>query len=127
MPNMSSGLPVTWSEDETGRQEAFAPSAAEQPPEQMRCDACSGGVLARDTARTALWDRDRLVIVEDIPALVCRSCGETYFEDETAMLLDLLRGGGLPQAQAVRQMTVPVFSFSGARAAHGGGGGDATG
>lgn len=113
-----------WSEDTAARQEAVAPSAAAESPEPMRCDACSGGVLARETARTALWDRDRLVIVEDIPALVCGSCGETYFEDETAMLLDLLRGGGLPQAQAVRQMTVPVFSFTTARR---GGAGDATG
>ncbi len=92
--------------------------AAEAP----RCQSCATGRLTRDRVKTAIWSGDRLVVVEDVPALVCPHCGEQFYEDETAMRLDMLRGGGFSPDRAVRLMAVPVFSFG--RPA-GGGGADA--
>ncbi len=94
-------------------------SAADAP----RCQSCATGRLARDRVRTALWSGDRLVVVEDVPALVCQSCGEQFYEDETAMRLDMMKGGGFPTEGAAREMLVPVFAF-GASRRPGGGGGD---
>jgi YgiT-type zinc finger domain-containing protein len=72
--------------------------------------------LARESVNTAFWQGGKLVVVEGIPALVCQSCGEQYYEDETAMKLDLMRGGGFRDAEAVRKLEVPVFAFAAAAA-----------
>jgi YgiT-type zinc finger domain-containing protein len=73
--------------------------------------ACANAVLARDEVKSAFWEGERLVVVEGIPALVCQSCGEQYYEDDTAMKLDLMRGSGFSVQNAVRSLTVPVFVF----------------
>jgi YgiT-type zinc finger domain-containing protein len=92
-------------------QEPHAAPATGAAVDQSRCTACSGGVLARQEVKTAFWEGKGVVIVEGIPALVCESCGEQYYEDETAMKLDLMRGTGFSAENAVRSMTVPVFVF----------------
>jgi YgiT-type zinc finger domain-containing protein len=91
--------------------ETREPHAAPAEGEVARCTACEGGVLARESVNTAFWQGKRLVVVEGIPALVCQSCGEQYYEDETAMKLDLMRGRGLRTSEAVRKIEVPVFAF----------------
>ena len=75
------------------------------------CPTCSFGRLHREMVHTSIWMGRRLVIVEDVPALVCRTCGEQYYEDETSMTLDLMRGAGFPESRAARFVSVPVFSF----------------
>lgn len=87
-----------------------APATSAQPG-QTACTACSSGRLASELVRTVFWSGERPVILEDVPALVCQHCGEQYFEDETAMMLDLMRGRGFPADEAVREMTVPVFTY----------------
>ena len=54
---------------------------------------------------------ERLVVVEDIPAFVCANCGERYYDDQTAIGLDLLRGTGFPAECARAVLQVEVFSF----------------
>jgi len=102
---------VPLSEGNPKAQEPHAAPATEAAPEQTGCTACSAGVLTRQDVKTALWEGQRLVVVEGIQALVCESCGEQYYEDETAMKLDLMRGTGFSAENAVRSMTVPVFAF----------------
>ena len=86
------------------------------------CQSCGTGKLAPDRVKTALWSGESLVIVEDIPALVCQTCGEQFYQDETAMRLDMMRGAGFSRDRAARQMTVPVFTFE--TSSEGGGGGE---
>ena len=81
------------------------------------CANCGSSDVRLDRVRLALWQDDRLVVVEDIPALVCGSCKEPSYEDTTVMGLDLLRGEGFPAGKASREMRVPVFSFHDAIAA----------
>lgn len=84
------------------------------------CGQCGGSDLVSDTVRSAFFEGERLVVVEGIPALVCRGCGAQYFDDQTVMVLDLLRGDGFPADRAAAEMSVPVFRF-GDRLAHGSG------
>nr|WP_249139087.1 type II toxin-antitoxin system MqsA family antitoxin [Actibacterium sp. MT2.3-13A] len=87
------------------------PVTAPAPAPSAACTSCSGGTLAAETVKAAFWEGERLVVVDGIPALVCRTCGEKYYEDETAMRLDLMRGAGFAPEKAVQSMTVPVFRF----------------
>lgn len=75
------------------------------------CEQCGGQDIRSDLARSAFWHDDRLVVVEDIPALVCGTCREQYFDDTTVMLIDLLRGEGFPADKARSVLRVPVFSL----------------
>jgi YgiT-type zinc finger domain-containing protein len=75
------------------------------------CNLCGDGELRPTRVRSAFWEGDRLVVVEDIPALVCSSCGEQLFDDVTAIRLDLLRGAGFPGEMSCGELRVPVFSL----------------
>jgi YgiT-type zinc finger domain-containing protein len=63
------------------------------------------------SVRSAFFHGDRLVVIEDIPALVCSGCNEQFYDDRTVVVLDLLRGNGFPLKEAREEIRVPVFSF----------------
>ena len=114
MPTISLVRPMPLSERASQTQpsqpsQAFDTGADKQEP---RCTTCSSGYLARQNVKTAFWEGDGLIVVSGIPALVCQSCGEQYYEDDTALKLDLMRGAGFTAATAVRSMRVPVFAFA---------------
>ncbi len=63
------------------------------------------------TVRTAIWREDRLAVVEDIPAQVCDSCMEQFYDDETTEALRRLTEEGFPPGEATRELLVPIFSL----------------
>lgn len=75
------------------------------------CTNCGSPEVHTTRVRSAFWHDDRLVVVEDIPTIVCVTCGEQFYDDETVVGLDLLRGGGFPAEDARAELRVPVFSF----------------
>jgi YgiT-type zinc finger domain-containing protein len=75
------------------------------------CSNCGGKSVHGRQVRSAFWHDERLVVIDDIPALVCESCGEQYYDDGTAIVLDLLRGDGFPPEQAKSELVVSVFSL----------------
>lgn len=75
------------------------------------CANCHSATVHVAEVRSAFWHDGRLVVVEDIPALVCEACGEQSYDDNTVVVLDLLRGDGFPQERARAELRVPVFSF----------------
>jgi YgiT-type zinc finger domain-containing protein len=77
----------------------------------IRCAHCSSTDVYPSQVRSAFWHDDRLVVVEDVPALVCGSCHEQFYDDGTMVVLDLMRGDGFPPEKARRELRVPVFSF----------------
>jgi len=79
--------------------------------EGVACTSCGRSNIRAAYVRSAFWHDDRLVVVEDIPALVCDACGEQSYDDNTVVVLDLLRGDGFPAEQAREELQVPVFSF----------------
>ena len=74
------------------------------------CEQCGEGALREERVRSAFWHDDRLVVIEDIPALVCERCQEQYYDDSTVARIDLLRGEGFPPERAQAELRVPVFS-----------------
>jgi YgiT-type zinc finger domain-containing protein len=75
------------------------------------CPGCGGLNIGIAEVRSAFFHGDRLVVIEDIPALVCSGCNEQFYDDRTAVVLDLLRGNGFPAESAREEIRVPVFSF----------------
>ena len=45
------------------------------------CSNCGGDDVRRAEVRSAFWHEDRLVVVQDIPALLCAGCGEQFYDD----------------------------------------------
>ena len=86
---------------------------------QVTCTNCGSTKVSASHVRSAFWQDDRLVVVEGIPALVCGACAEQFYDDNTVVGLDLLRGEGFPAEKARAELRVPVFSF-GDRAAKSG-------
>jgi YgiT-type zinc finger domain-containing protein len=77
----------------------------------VTCTNCGSANVRTMHVRSAFWEDDRLVVVEDIPALVCGACAEQFYDDNTVVGLDLLRGEGFPRDKARAELRVPVFSF----------------
>jgi YgiT-type zinc finger domain-containing protein len=75
------------------------------------CPGCGSSDIGMTRVRSAFFHGDRLVVVEDIPALVCSGCNEQFYDDHTVVVLDLLRGDGFPEEDAREEISVPVFSF----------------
>jgi YgiT-type zinc finger domain-containing protein len=75
------------------------------------CPGCGGSNIGMAKVRSAFFHEDRLVVIEDIPALVCAGCNEQFYDDHTVVVLDLLRGDGFPAESAREEIRVPVFSF----------------
>src|ERR1035437_8559888 len=84
--------------------------ATEQP--SAPCPACESTNTHHARVRSAFWHNDRLVVVEDVPALVCNACGEQFYDDGTVLLIDRMRQNGFPHEHAIRELSVPVFSCS---------------
>lgn len=77
---------------------------------QYTCEYCEGATH-EEAVRMVLWEGDRLVVVEDVPARVCDNCYEQYFEDTVRFHIDRLRGEGFPESLASRSVNASVFSF----------------
>ena len=53
----------------------------------MKCFACKTGKTAPGRTSYVVERDDRLVVLRDAPALICRQCGEAYFENDVALAL----------------------------------------
>lgn len=65
------------------------------------------------TVRTAIWQGARLAIVEDIPAHVCETCVEQFYDEDVSEALRRLSEEGFPPELAFKEIVVPVFSLEG--------------
>ena len=75
------------------------------------CPVCESTDTRLARVRSAFWHDDRLVVIEDVPALVCNTCGEQFYDDATVLMIDRIRSNGFPAEDAVRELRVPVFAF----------------
>ena len=77
-----------------------------------RCERCGAdNTMESRTVRRAFVHGERVVVVEGIPAIVCRACGAEYCDDSSALVMNVLRGDGFRADQAVTRLDVPVFRF----------------
>jgi len=91
----------------------------DQPPPIESCAQCGSNDLHFRTVRSAFWYEDRLVVVDDIPAMVCEACHEQFYDDGTAVQIDRLRGAGFPPDLAHGEVRALVFSLRVRTAAEG--------
>jgi hypothetical protein len=56
-----------------------------------------------------MWNGGQLVLIESVPAMVCESCGEQFYEENVATGIRKLAETGFAGAKATREITVPVF------------------
>lgn len=75
------------------------------------CDRCEQGLLTEQPIQTAFWRGEGLVVIRNIPAMVCQTCGEEYVADRTAIGLDRMRGNGFTSMGTVERMIVPVLHY----------------
>ncbi len=78
---------------------------------QARCPRCGQG-MRPGTTKTVVWVEERLFLVEDIPAQICDSCMDQYYDDETTEALRRLTEDRFPAAEMTREVTVPAFSLA---------------
>ena len=69
--------------------------------------------MAEKTVRTTIWQGERVVIVEDIPAQVCAWCMEQFYDADVSEALRRLAEEAFPVEGAQREIVVPVFSLQG--------------
>jgi YgiT-type zinc finger domain-containing protein len=76
----------------------------------MACPQC-GQTMRAEKVKTAIWRDERLFVVEDVPACVCDSCMEQYYDDWVTEALRRLTENGFSTAKVKREIVVPVFSL----------------
>jgi YgiT-type zinc finger domain-containing protein len=72
------------------------------------CSFCGGELEERCVQHEYRWEGD-LFVFEDVPALVCRQCGEKYFD---AKVVKAMEKAVLEELEPKRILSVPVFSYS---------------
>ncbi len=82
----------------------------EQAATLDECPQCASTALSQTLVKSAIWNDGNLAVIENIPAVSCTSCGEQFYDDATAIVLDMVKGNGF--GEAITYITVPVFSFS---------------
>jgi YgiT-type zinc finger domain-containing protein len=65
------------------------------------------------TVKSAIFQGDRVYVVEDIQAMVCDVCMEQYYDEEVTDAIRRLTEEGFPSAKVTREILVPVFSLRG--------------
>jgi YgiT-type zinc finger domain-containing protein len=73
-----------------------------------KCALCNGKVVNKFVTAENWW-ADSLTLIENVPAFVCESCGEQYFDAKTSIILDQIRS--TDRLKAKRFITVPVYEF----------------
>lgn len=84
----------------------------EQPTQYVPCPRCDQPMRSA-TVRTVIWQGDQLFVVEDIPAQVCGSCLEQYYDENVTDALRRLTEDKFPAAEIKREVLVPFFSLTG--------------
>jgi YgiT-type zinc finger domain-containing protein len=76
----------------------------------LECREC-GSTTQADVVKAAFWTDRGLVVIEDIPARVCRRCAEQFYDEATAAQIQARLAD--PSFQPKRQILVPVVSLHG--------------
>jgi YgiT-type zinc finger domain-containing protein len=88
----------------------FETAVSNLPP--VPCPRCEQAMRPA-TVKTAIWRGERLFVVEDIPAQICDSCMEQFYDEEITDLLRRLTEEGFSSLQPKTEIAVPIFSLDG--------------
>lgn len=73
----------------------------------MPCSFCDGDLEEQRVQYEYRWE-GKLFVFEDVPARVCRQCGEKHFD---ARVVKAMEQAVLKQLEPKRILRVPVFSY----------------
>lgn len=73
------------------------------------CSFCNGPVQEERVTVVRLH-KGRLIIIEDVPAGVCRQCGERYYRGPIVEEMERLMNE--PAPPVLREVRVPVMRFA---------------
>ena len=76
------------------------------------CPRC-GQTMLQASVKTAIWRDQRLFVVENIPAQVCGSCVEQFYDEDTTETLRRLTEESFQSLEPQSQVLVPVYSLEG--------------
>lgn len=76
--------------------------------EEPVCDLC-GGTMRQSTTSLHLWHENHLVIVCDVPANVCRQCGQSHVAKDISTRIEQYLHN-CDHCQPQRYIQVPEFS-----------------
>lgn len=75
----------------------------------MVCDICGKkGARVQRTART-YGKRENLLVIENVPVVVCPHCGESYLTSDTMLALERIR---LHRRQFARKRPIAVAAYA---------------
>lgn len=72
----------------------------------MKCWRCGGDVEER-TVRFCVCDVSPVIMIQDVPAQVCKRCGEQVFSDSTTKVFEQIRDGKF----LARSVLMSIFDF----------------
>lgn len=72
------------------------------------CSFCGGELEERLVQHEYRWE-GKLFVFEDVPARVCRQCGERYYD---ATVVKAMERAVLEQPEPKRILRVPVWSYT---------------
>ena len=75
---------------------------------EMTCNFCDGELEERLVQHEYRWEGN-LFVFEDVPAHVCRQCGEKYFD---AAVVKAMERAVLGQLRPKRVLEVPVYVYA---------------
>ena len=73
----------------------------------LPCSFCDGELEDKLVQHPYRW-HSKIYVFENVPAQVCRQCGEKYFD---AKVVEAMERTVLKKAKPKRTMRVPVFAF----------------
>jgi YgiT-type zinc finger domain-containing protein len=79
----------------------------------MKCSFCDGELEERLVQHEYRWEGN-LFVFEDVPARVCRQCGEKYFDAAVVKAMERAVRG---QLRPKRVLQVPVYTYADVAAA----------
>ncbi|MBM3131024.1 MAG: type II toxin-antitoxin system MqsA family antitoxin [Chloroflexi bacterium] len=77
------------------------------PNKNIPCSFCDGELENGSVQHPYSW-HGKIYLFENVPAQVCRQCGEKYFD---APVVGTMERAVLKKAKPRRTVRVPVFSF----------------
>ena len=75
-----------------------------------RCYFCGGKVQKEQVNITRYWGKD-LIALNDVPALVCKQCGERYFDAKVSQQIDEKIQQVLKRKTTLEKIEVPIVHF----------------
>ena len=75
----------------------------------FQCHVCGFEQMHEELVNEVFFIDGKLILVENIPAMICTHCGEATFSRETTEKIRRMVHG---EAQPVKSIEVDVFAFS---------------